>query len=233
MCVAQERDITFCEHLCCGGKSFDSNKISIDEWIGYLDGNCCYYKSKLLWTWLYYNFCCCHCYIMTLYLQNGSNERVKKRRKTMNRLFQSADKLLSLKFYVGVHPDTESSIVPSHTPGPVNQTSNANIAIPMNNSTTDAIQFYPKVNKLSMDSVQDIEIKLRIKTLEDEQIQKDEHDMADPPTPIGIDDNIDNIEHLNNVNTASSHANPDFLDVNNNEDQEMPTMHGIQHSTRL
>ena len=51
---------------------------------------------------------------MTLYLiPDGrlNGPRVKRRQKTMKRLFLAADKLLTLKYYVGV--DTESSV---HSP---------------------------------------------------------------------------------------------------------------------
>merc|ERR1711933_578981 len=57
--VSTERNITFCQYL-CGIKRIESHEITQSEWMGYLDGGCCYYKAKLLWTWLYYNFCCCH-----------------------------------------------------------------------------------------------------------------------------------------------------------------------------
>eukprot|EP01083_Nonionella_stella_P028396 78206_1 len=101
-------EISFCRDLCIGRD--DEYRYSMHEWMGYLDGNGCYYKSKLLWTWLYFSFCCCHCYAISLYICPHT-PKAKRRQKIMNVLFESSEKVMTQKFYIGM--DLEVSALPT------------------------------------------------------------------------------------------------------------------------
>eukprot|EP00484_Ammonia_sp_Unknown_P025610 CAMPEP_0197031120 /NCGR_PEP_ID=MMETSP1384-20130603/10213_1 /TAXON_ID=29189 /ORGANISM="Ammonia sp." /LENGTH=582 /DNA_ID=CAMNT_0042460603 /DNA_START=36 /DNA_END=1784 /DNA_ORIENTATION=+ len=107
-----DRPISFCKNLCCGVNIERAQEpITTDEWMQYLDDtdSCCYYKSKLLWTWIYFTLCCCHCYTLRLAMPTANKAKRGYMRRTMNGLIEAFEKLFVQKHFAGMDTDLSTA----------------------------------------------------------------------------------------------------------------------------
>lgn len=107
------RGVSCCDILCrC--KATHLHSATVDEWMAYLDDDddnavCgCYYKAKLLWTWLWLMFGCCHCIVC---------RKKAKAKRLVSRLFTATHQLETSKYYFGVENASLASVrgLPSTT----------------------------------------------------------------------------------------------------------------------
>ena len=94
--------------LCrCCSESDELQSVTVEGWMAYLDDESacgCYYKAKLLWTWLWLMLGCSHCFACR-----------SKGHKVVKKLFTGEHQLESKKFYFGVDSMSAPSVRSLHS----------------------------------------------------------------------------------------------------------------------